>query len=669
MKTYPSELHSLEDNLEPLSAEAARAMLQELHEKEERLALATLHNGVGIWDLNLITQELVWDDSMFALYHIHREDFSGTKEAWSACLHPDDYERANREVNDAICGIKPLDTEFRVVWPNGEIHNIKAVAKVFHDDEGKPVRMLGTNWDITALKTAVAALRETSQKLNLHFEQTIMAAIEWDLDFRIKRWNPAAQTTFGYTQNEALGQHASFIVPEAFAHHVNEVWQALLNQTGGQKSINENVRKDGHIILCEWYNTLLIDELGKATGCVSLALDITERHQAQIERDNIERKMQETQKLESLGVLAGGIAHDFNNLLTGILGNASMANTEIPAASPLHTHLDSIKEASLRAADLCKQMLAYSGRGRFMVQHININQLVEETAQMLKISISKKAILHFHLENDLPPVDADATQIRQVIMNLVINASEAIGENSGVIALTTGVIHLERAYFDNTLLAPALPEGDYVFLEVADSGSGMSAETKARIFDPFFTTKFTGRGLGLAAVLGIVRGHKGAIKVDSEIGRGTTFRLLFPATGGTSESPKSTPNVTERWQGHGTVLVVDDEEPVRSISARMLALSGFEPVLAADGQEAVDVFSADPDRFTLVLLDLTMPHMGGDETFRELQKLRADVPVVLMSGYNQQDVLGNFPGSDLISFLQKPFTLEDLRAVLRSVLC
>ncbi len=643
-------------------------MLLELREKEERLALATLHNGIGIWDLNLITQELVWDDSMFSLYRIRREDFSGTKEAWSAALHPDDFERGNREVNDAISGIKPLDMEFRVVWPNGEIHNIKALAKVFRDEHGTPVRMLGTNWDITALKQAEASLKDANQKLRLHFDQTIMAAIEWDMDFRVTRWNPAAEKIFGYTQQEALGQNASFIVPESSIRDVNEIWQALLKQTGGLKSTNENVRKDGRTILCEWYNTLLIDDGGKATGGASLALDITKRHQAQIERENIERKMQETQKLESLGVLAGGIAHDFNNLLTGILGNASLASMELTPESPLHAYLESINEGSMRAADLCKQMLAYSGRGRFVVQRLDLSQIVEETTQMLKISISKKAVLRFQLEKDLPPLNADATQIRQVIMNLVINASEAIGEKSGFITISTGRTRVDRVYLDSTLLAPDLPEGEYVYVEVSDSGGGMSDETKARIFDPFFTTKFTGRGLGLAAVLGIVRGHKGAISIESKLGHGTTFRLVFPTATGTSEAPVQIPNAAEKWTGRGTVLVVDDEEPVRKISERMLTLSGLDVVLACDGREALDIFKADPDRFSLVLLDLTMPHMGGEETFKELQKLRPDVPVVLMSGYNQQDVLVNFHTKGLASFLQKPFTIDTLRAVLRNVI-
>ncbi len=404
---------------------------------------------------------------------------------------------------------------------------------------------------------------------------------------------------------------------------------------------------------------------GKAAGTV---LDITAMREAQIEREKLSRKMQETQKLESLGVLAGGIAHDFNNLLTGILGNASLASMDLPPRSPVLDYIGQINDAAQRAAELCKQMLAYSGRGRFVIQQLDLGQLVEETTQMLQISISKKAVLRFRLEKGLPPVEVDATQIRQVIMNLVINASEAIGEQSGVIALSTGLTRVDRSYLGGTMTATELPDGDYVFLEVSDSGCGMDAEIQARIFDPFFTTKFTGRGLGLAAVLGIVRGHKGALKVYSEQGSGTTFKLLFPAASGPAETLAEKPAASVEWSGSGTVLVVDDEETIRSTAARMLQRTGFDIVLVSDGREAVEVFRADPGRFTLVLLDLTMPHMDGEETFAELRRMRADVRVVLMSGFNRQEALVRFPGKGLSSFLQKPFTFAAFRDVLQRVL-
>ncbi|MCX6953900.1 MAG: transporter substrate-binding domain-containing protein [Verrucomicrobia bacterium] len=396
--------------------------------------------------------------------------------------------------------------------------------------------------------------------------------------------------------------------------------------------------------------------------------DVTEQKAAAAALLNLERKIQETQKLESLGVLAGGIAHDFNNLLTGILGNSTLAGLELPAGSPVQTNLESIRRASLRAADLCKQMLAYSGKGRFLVKAVGLNGLVEETTQLLKLSISKQAVLRFNLAPNLPAVEGDATQLRQVIMNLVINASEAIGAKSGVISINTGLTRVDRAYLGGTILAPELKPGTYVYLEVSDNGHGMDADTQAKIFDPFFTTKFTGRGLGLAAVLGIVRGHKGALKVYSEVGRGTTFKILLPCAEFPAEPAEgAAPNGTG-WRGQGTVLVVDDEETVRSTAALVLKRLGFDVALAADGREAVEIFRATPERFALVLMDLTMPHLDGAKAFTELRRLRSDVCVVLMSGFNEEEAISQFAGKGLGGFLQKPFQYETLSAILRTAL-
>ncbi|NBV25310.1 MAG: PAS domain S-box protein [Proteobacteria bacterium] len=391
------------------------------------------------------------------------------------------------------------------------------------------------------------------------------------------------------------------------------------------------------------------------------------RTEVEAERVRFETRLQETQKLESLGVLAGGIAHDFNNLLTSILGNASLARLDLPPHSPADQSLERIETASLRAADLCKQMLAYAGKGRLVVQPVNLTRLVQETAHLLQVSISKRAVLKFDLAQNLPAVMVDASQLRQIVMNLVINASEAIGERSGIIALSTGLVRADRGYLADTRLAGDLPEGDYVFLEVSDTGCGMTPEIQARIFEPFYTTKFTGRGLGLAAVLGIVRGHRGALMVDSVPGKGSTFRLLLPVARG-QVVEVSTPNpLADGWRGHGRILVVDDEETVRAVVARVLESLGFTVTLAADGREAVKIFEAQPEAFTMVVIDLTMPHMDGTEAFARMRQVRSDLRVVLMSGYSEQDATVAFAGKGLAGFLQKPFELGHLRDKVRAV--
>ncbi len=396
--------------------------------------------------------------------------------------------------------------------------------------------------------------------------------------------------------------------------------------------------------------------------------DITQRRRADEALEALERRVQETQKLESLGVLAGGIAHDFNNLLTGILGNATLAGMDLPPGAPAHEPLETIRRSSHRAADLCRQMLAYSGRGRFVIRTLSLNALVEDTTQLLQLSIGKHAVLQFRLGSDLPPIAADATQLRQVIMNLVINASEAIGERGGVIGLGTGLMKVDRDYLVGTVLAPEIPQGDYVYLEVSDNGCGMDAATRARIFDPFFTTKFTGRGLGLAAVLGIVRGHKGALKLYSEPGQGTTFKVLFPRAAGAIESDGAAGQTGPVWRGWGTVLVVDDEETVRTTATQLLQRLGFDVVAAGDGQEGVDLFAREPDRFRAVLMDLTMPRLDGRKAFAEMRRIRPGVRVVLMSGFNEEETVAHFLGKGLAGFVQKPFNFETLAENLQRAL-
>ena len=487
---------------------------------------------------------------------------------------------------------------------------------------------------------------------------------------RFVQVNPAAERLFKHSAAELseLGLSALSPPEQPDGRLSSEKAQEFVSRAmAGEAPAFEWMHRDaeGRDIPCEV--RLLRIEVGGRVVVRSSTTDISARKRVEAEQEQFEHKLQETQKLESLGILAGGIAHDFNNLLTSVLGNASIAAMELPVGSPVQDCLEQITEASLRAADLCKQMLAYSGRGRFVVQTLDLGQLVEHTTQMLQISISKKAVLRFRLEKNLPPVDVDATQIRQVIMNLVINASEAIGDRSGVISLSTGLTRVDRDYLGGTLMDANLPEGEYVYLEVSDTGCGMSPDTQAKIFDPFFTTKFTGRGLGLAAVIGIVRGHKGAMKVYSEVGRGTTFKLLFPAARGVNEAA-SAPPAAEPWHGEGTVLVVDDEETMRSTVARMMRLFGLKVVLAEDGREAVKIFHADPERFAFVLLDLTMPHMDGEQTFTELRRLRPDVRVVLMSGFNAQEAMLRFTGKGLANFLQKPFAVGELRAVVQEVM-
>ena len=396
--------------------------------------------------------------------------------------------------------------------------------------------------------------------------------------------------------------------------------------------------------------------------------DVTKLKEASKERRKIETRILEAQKLESLGVLAGGIAHDFNNLLVAILGNADLAIHDVNKDTPIYECLHDIIQASTQAADLCKQMLAYSGKGRFIVQDVNINEVISEMSAILLVSLSKKACLQLNLAPKLPAVEADVTQMRQLLMNLMTNASEALCGESGNVAVTTGAFFCDRSYLTETFAEADLKDGEYVYIEVSDTGCGMDEETRRKIFEPFFSTKFTGRGLGLAAIQGIVRGHKGAIKVYSEQGKGTTFKVLLPSAARDARPLPELETKAKEWQGSGTVLLVDDEPSVIHAASRMVERLGFDVMIAHNGKAAVELYKDNKDEIVCVLLDLTMPVMDGKESFRVLRQIDKNVTVILSSGYNEQDATQLFAGKGLAGFIQKPYRLKALRRELRRVL-
>jgi two-component system cell cycle sensor histidine kinase/response regulator CckA len=408
---------------------------------------------------------------------------------------------------------------------------------------------------------------------------------------------------------------------------------------------------------------------GKLTIFEGLAIDVTAQKQAEIERLALERKMLEGQKLESLGLLAGGIAHDFNNLLSSILGNANMTRLALPPGTPADAQLRAIETASLRAAELCRQMLAYAGKGRFIVEPTDLTALTEDLLPLLRISIARHATLDLRLDRDLPAVLADATQLRQIVMNLVLNAGDAIGDRGGEITLKTGRTRVTAEELAACVSGAGLPAGDYVFLEVRDTGCGMTAEVMAKIFDPFFTTKFAGRGLGLAAVLGIVRGHRGALHVASTPGVGSLFRLLLPpAPGATVPTKPAEPATSGRWKHAGHLLVIEDEENVRSIAVEILKTFGLTVTDAANGTEGVAVFRSNPARFDLILLDMLMPGLNGEQTLAALRAIKPEVRVLLMSGYSEGDVIRRLNGAGPLGFIAKPFTRDALERKLRELL-
>jgi PAS domain S-box-containing protein len=523
-------------------------------------------------------------------------------------------------------------------------------------------------------KQVEVALREGEERLQMVLKGGDLGM--WDMDLRKNEivFNERSARILGYRLDEIDSRvewWSERVHPDDFAE-VNRLFEAHVEGRSEFFETEHRVRtKHGQWTWIYVRGAVVErDEDGTPGRVTGTQLDVNDRRQADTERRALEAQFQHAQKLESLGVLAGGIAHDFNNLLTGIMGNANLALLDLPVNSSTRENVVEIERASLRAAELCKQMLAYSGRGSFVIEKINLSEMVQEMAHLLEVSTSKKAVLKYHFADKLPFVEADVTQMRQVAMNLITNASEAIGDANGVITVSTGSMICDRGYLQNVYLDDELPEGQYVFMEVADNGCGMEAETEKRIFDPFFTTKFTGRGLGLSAVLGIVRGHRGAIKIYSESGEGTTFKVLFPA----SDEPETdfqrpqASGAGNEWKGSGTVLVVDDNETVRDVAKRMLTRMGFDVLMAVDGTAAIGLFERRKEEIVCVLLDLTMPQMDGVECFRELRRIKPEVRVILSSGYNEKEATQRFTGKGLAGFVQKPYVSGILSKKLRDIL-
>jgi signal transduction histidine kinase/CheY-like chemotaxis protein len=422
-----------------------------------------------------------------------------------------------------------------------------------------------------------------------------------------------------------------------------------------------------------------VAQLERFADLASIALDnarlyaaaqqeLAERKRAESEQLALERKLLEARKAESLGVLAGGIAHDFNNLLQVIVGNVDLAIADADDPASARVSLERIADAAQRAADLTRQLLAYAGKGRYLVQRIDLELVLLDALNQLRSVLPPTVEIYHSIVPNLPPMQGDMAQIRQVVINLVLNAAEAFEQARGEIALSCGAERIPPAQIGAADAPPDLVAGDYVFVEIADSGPGMDPATQARMFEPFFTTKFTGRGLGLAAVQGIIRSHQGAVQVWSAPGHGTRVRFWLPCSGDMRAEPAGSTDLTGRAHAGDTVLVIDDEDGVRAVAARLLERAGWTVLTAADGRSGIDLFQASVDAIGCVLLDLTMPHMSGEQVFHELRRIKPDARIILSSGYSEEHATSRFSGYALAGFLHKPFTPDELRDKIQQVL-
>ena len=591
-------------------------------------------------------------------------------------IHPEDRHKVSLSHSAILEKSVIYTVSYRFLRSNGEYIWFETTSHYVSDEKtGIILEIQASSRDISIRKKTEEELIESKKMLQLVLD-TIPARVFWkDRNSVLMGCNRLLALDAGLSSPDEIVGKSDFELgwKDEAEHYRSD--DAMVMETGTPKLDYEEpqTKPDGQTRYLKTSKIPLYGREGQVVGVLGTYEDITDRKKAEEERRKLEKKMEHTQKLESLGVLAGGIAHDFNNLLVAILGNAELALLELPSGSPAKFHLSEIENTSLRAAELCKQMLAYAGKGRFSVEPLNISLLVREMSQMLEVSISRKAILRYKFQKDLPAIEADATQIRQVIMNLIINASEAIKDKDGVISVSTGSMFCDSSYMAGSYLYEHLPEGYYVYLEISDTGIGMDKDTQMKIFDPFFTTKFTGRGLGLAAVLGIVRGHKGFLKLYSESEKGTNFKVLFPALKNTAEEISRDVNNLKNWRGKGTILLVDDDQTVLDVTGPMLKKLDFNVLNAMSGHEAVKIIYScqsmeeENKKIACIILDLTMPHMDGEETFRELRKITTKIPVIISSGYSEQEVIERFAGKSLAGFLQKPYKLETLIELLQKI--
>jgi PAS domain S-box-containing protein len=638
----------------------------QLRESEERLRHVLDGSQDGFWDWDLATGRIERSERWASMLGYALAEIPPTLVAGTALVHPDDISAYDQWQTRLTIGTDRHEIEYRMKAKSGEWRWILDRGKVVaRGPDGRPLRMAGTHTDITERKRTEAALVESQALLKrsaqlLEQSQKTAHVGGWESDLRTGRiyWTDETYRIHETTPEEFLPTRESvytFYPPESRARLEAAAERAARDGTPYQIELEVITAKNRRIHVQTVASAEFED--GRVVKLYGSFRDITAERNADHERETLRLKMLEAQKLESLGVLAGGIAHDFNNLLTIILANATFARGECAAHDERLGHIEA---AARRAADLCRQMLAYAGKGKLIVEPIDVAALVQDTTRLINASISKKARLELALGPQLPPVDADASQLRQVVMNLVINASEALGDAPGDIRIST---YLGRPQPATAALSHVfeLPARDCVCLEIADTGSGMSAATLARIFDPFFTTKFTGRGLGLAAVLGIVRAHHGALTVESAPGRGSVFRLYLPISlrhVARAETPaKRRP---DRSPASGRILVADDEPIVLETANVLLRHRGYETVLATDGNEAVKQFRETPRAFDAVLLDLTMPGLDGAEVLRIIRAENPSVPALVMSGFSEDDVFSRLRGLGQVAIVRKPFTQEML---------
>lgn len=584
-------------------------------------------------------------------------------------VHPEQRSIGDAYLNGLVSGrLASITSERHYLRKDGSSFWGYISARSLFDADGKSTAMLATITDITDIKDTREALLKSSELLRLALDASNDGIWDWDLASGNVHWSPRCFTMLGYEPNEFAVSYDSWknLIHPDDAEQVARSAGEQIGTGEGNFTVEYRIAEKGG----GWHwvkgrgKPAARDQLGAILRIVGTLTDIESRVREQSERLAFEQKLQQTQKLESLGVLAGGIAHDFNNILTIILGHCYVSLQEIDSGMPVKSHLQHIESAANRAADLCRQMLAYAGKSALVQTKVDLWLLVDDIVKMLQAAIAKNVTITLDMKRDLPHIAGDTSQIQQVVMNLIINAAEAIGDGNGTITISLQKVSLVEEDLKSDSVGNPVAAGVYALLQVSDTGCGMDYETQKRIFEPFFTTKFAGRGLGMSAVLGIVKSHDGFLTLQSSPEAGTTFKVYFPLSRLTEEAVTQEPPLV--WSSpavdsKGTLLLVDDEAEVRRVGSALLDGMGFNVISVSNGSEALQAFSDGGSAIDLVLLDLIMPEMGGVETYRRLRKLSPTVPVVFLSGSDLESLLVEIENDAYSSAISKPYKPQMLR--------
>jgi PAS domain S-box-containing protein len=647
----------LEDITEKVRVERA------LRDREEQLVLAQSAARLGVWNTDLQTGVTVTSGHYAQLRGLPPGDRRITHEEWLATIHPDDRERIQADLQDCIERTHIWDKEFRVVWPDGSVHWLLGKGQVFFDDAGRPVRLSGATIDITERKRVDEALRESEERFRRVFEEGPIGLALVGRDYQFVKINRALCQMVGYSEEVLL--QMSFLElthPDDLRVDLGFAERLFRREIPFFKLQKRYVKKDGEIIWVNLTASVIHDQDGEPRYGLAMIEDITE-----IKRGQDEALAR--QKLESVGTLANGIAHDFNNLLGGVLAQAELALSEVAAGVNPEEELRAIRDVAMRGSEIVRELMIYAGKENPVVGLVDVSRIVKDILELLKVSVSKHAVLEMDLGQGLPAVRASAAQLRQIVLNLVTNASDAIGDRDGVIRVTTNCVKAGQGPPGE--ISARQNDCHYMELEVSDTGRGIPLEIQAKVFDPFFSTKSAGHGLGLAVVQGIVRSLGGSIHFTSEPGKGTRFQILLPCAETTAEPTRDAITGIEELptpSQDATILVVEDEGTLRQAVTKLLRKTGFDVLEAADGTSAIDLLRANGSKVDAILLDMTLPGASGAEVVAEAAKAQPGIKVVLTSAYSQEKLKPAMNALPVCGFIRKPFRLGDLVKTLRKSL-